>query len=103
MVVSCDQRLSMKKILFFFLFACTFRIVAAAQSLPSLIPYLDGHEWGYADTNGHVVIKPQWRYAGFFKNGRADVYKEDSHCLIDMHGAYIIPPTGIGTANCTPR
>lgn len=62
------------------------------QALPTLIPCLDGKKWGYADSNGVMVIKAQWRHVGFFKNGRAEVYTEDSHCVIDTNGEYIIPP-----------
>jgi hypothetical protein len=82
----------MKQALLFFLAVFGWNLVAPGQPLPTLIPYLDGHKWGYADSNGRVVIKPQWRDAGLFQNGRASVSTEDSHGIIDTSGVYIIPP-----------
>lgn len=83
---------SMKKSFLSFLFSWAMIAVASGQSLPTLIPYLDGHKWGYADTNGNIIITPQWRHVNFFKDGRAHVYTKNSHCIIDTNGAYIIPP-----------
>lgn len=68
---------------------------------PALIPYLDSDKWGYADTNGNVVINPQWNAAQFFKGDKATVFlrtekegrNEFTNCLIDRRGNYIIPPS----------
>lgn len=70
---------------------------SGAQQLPSLIPYVDGGKWGYADSNGKVMIKPTWSEVDFFCNGRAKVYfnfrnGDSYYCLIDVKGNYIIPP-----------
>lgn len=74
----------------------------SAQALPKLIPYRDGDKWGYADTNGNVIIAPQWERAELFvTSGKAKVaiYKTlpsgelfSAWCLIDTLGRYIIPP-----------
>lgn len=72
-----------------------------AQPLPPLIPYTDGKLWGYADTNGHVVIVPQWPGVALFRGNTAVVMSGDSadnprnstYALIDKKGAYIIPPS----------
>ena len=74
----------------------------AAQPLPDNIPYQKGQLWGFADSTGHVTIKPQWYGVKFFSNsGRAVVYpgldsygqKDESwKAVIDTSGNYIIPP-----------
>lgn len=71
---------------------------AVAQALPDLVPYTDGKLWGYADTNGKVVIEPKWFSADLFSNGKAVVSFKDSgttkpyFCIINEQGSYIIPP-----------
>ncbi len=60
--------------------------------MPDLIPFLDGEKWGYADTNGNVVIAPKWQYVQFFNGERAIVYSDDRRCVINKAGKYIIPP-----------
>lgn len=70
---------------------------SSAQSLPELIPYFSDGLYGYADTNGNVVITPKWKHAYFFEDGVAIVrkLKEDGRLingLIDKHGNYIIAP-----------
>ncbi len=68
------------------------RIAAQSQSLPELIPLPDGNLWGYADTSGHVKIKPQWRMAEPFRNGRALVYTTSGRGYINKKGEYLIAP-----------
>lgn len=69
---------------------------ASAQDKTLLIPYLDGHKWGYCNKEGKVILAPQWDVAGDFGNGKARVElnsdKEKIVCLIDQQGRYIIPP-----------
>jgi len=72
-------------------------LACTARPLPSLIPYCDGPKWGYADTNGKIVIAPQWDGANFFSGNRAIVFISKGNgsrtqCLIDRTGTYIIPP-----------
>ncbi len=76
-----------------FLFAAT---AINGQSMPLLVPYLNGEKWGFADSNGRVKIKPQWDVVECFANGRAKVF-DYSHtrrrvCIIDTAGHYIVPP-----------
>lgn len=55
-------------------------------ALPALIPYRQGKLWGYADSTGVVKIKPQFTYAGFFKNGLASVNNGELSTVIDASG-----------------
>ena len=70
-----------------------------AQSLPELIPYEYKGKYGYADTNGRMIISPQWEYAGLFAGDKAIVRQTDTvtraaiYCIIDSKGNYIIPPS----------
>jgi hypothetical protein len=72
-----------------------------AQPLPQLIPYTNGKLWGFADTNGHVVITPQWANVDLFKGDKAIVTvkfnetnpSQDVYALINTDGSYIIPPS----------
>jgi len=85
-----------------FLFICCFGLASLlrAQSLPDLIPYQDSTLWGYADTNGNVVIRPQWLAVSFFTGNRAkvrsDTFSRSSpqhYSIIDKQGNYILPPS----------
>lgn len=74
---------------------------ANAQPLPALIPYNSGDKWGYVDTNGNIIIAPQWDKANFFIGDKAMVGIQDRsgrsnniiYCLIDKKGNYVIPPS----------
>lgn len=76
-----------------------FPLALWAQSLPELIPYEYEGKYGYADTNGRMIISPQWDYAGLFAGGKAIVKQTDTvtraaiYCIIDSKGNYIIPPS----------
>lgn len=65
--------------------------------LPKLIPHRQGDLFGYSDTNGNIIIKPQWKHAGFFTDGKAKViavYENyDVYALIDTTGHYLIEPS----------
>jgi len=85
-----------------FLFICCFGVASLlrAQSLPDLIPYQDSTLWGYADTNGNVVVRPQWLAVSFFNGNRAkvrsDTFSKGSpqhYSIIDKQGNYILPPS----------
>ena len=84
-----------------FLFFCCLGVASLlrAQSLPDLIPYQDSTLWGYADTNGNVVIRPQWLAVSFYTGNRAkvrsDTFSKGSpqyYSIIDKQGNYILPP-----------
>ena len=76
-----------------------FPLALSAQSLPKLIPYEYEGKYGYADTNGRMIISPQWDYAGLFAGDKAIVRQTDTvtraaiYCIIDSKGNYIIPPS----------
>ncbi len=83
------------------LFICCFGLASLlrAQSLPDLIPYQDSTLWGFADTNGNVVIRPQWLAVSFYTGNRAkirsDTFSKGSpqyYSIIDKQGNYILPP-----------
>lgn len=82
---------------------------AKAQPLPALIPYNSGDKWGYADTNGNIIIAPQWDNANFFIGDKAMVGIQDRsgksnniiYCLINRKGEYIIPPSRHWTGEYT--
>ncbi len=86
---------------------CSFTV--NGQSLPALIPYNSGDKWGYADTNGNIIIAPQWDKANFFIGDKAMVGIQDRsgrsnniiYCLIDRKGDYIIPPSRHWTGEYT--
>jgi hypothetical protein len=77
----------------------------AAQTLPDLIPYNDNNKWGYADTNGKVVIPARWQQVFFFDGDRAIVSLNDAsngnatYCTINRTGNYIITPSRNWTIN----
>ena len=87
-----------------FLRICLFLLLlpfaSKGQSLPALIPITNGEKWGYADSNGKVVIPVQWEEAHFFIAGKARVMvkkeprntSENRYALINQKGEYIIPP-----------
>jgi serine/threonine protein kinase len=59
-----------------------------------LFPMKVGDEWGYADREGKIIIKPQYKYAGIFRDGLALVAtgKERlNYGYIDESGNYVIP------------
>ena len=77
-------------------FAFTFFLLsgfgAAAQGLPTYIPYKYMDKWGYCDSNKKILLLPKWASADFFESGKAKVTGIDkSICLIDTLGNYIIP------------
>ncbi|MBL7711027.1 MAG: WG repeat-containing protein [Chitinophagaceae bacterium] len=82
---------AMKKTICLLLF-CACLSQAEGQTLPALVPYRQGKLWGYSDAAGNIRIRPQWRNVDFFHKGRAIVYTENTTCIIDTGGAYIIPP-----------
>lgn len=77
------------------LFTIAMMLVSHTIWAQQYIPFIRGNKWGYADTNGKVVIAPQWGRTFPFSNGRAKVWYTDEDrttCLIDTAGNYLIPP-----------
>ncbi len=52
--------------------------------------FLDSLKYGYLDTHGKIIIKPQFESAADFVNGMAVVGKEDALGIIDSKGNLII-------------
>jgi hypothetical protein len=53
-----------------------------------------GTKWGYIDSKGDWVIRPQYEYAADFQdNGYAVVQIKGLSGIIDASGKYVVPPT----------
>lgn len=60
---------------------------------PAVIKTINADNWGFIDSSGKFIIKPQYDYAmDFQNNGLAVVEKDNLQGLIDISGKYIIPP-----------
>lgn len=58
----------------------------------SLIPVMNGDQWGYINKKGNYVINPQFSDATWFNNGLALVANEEGeYGFIDKKGNYKIP------------
>lgn len=60
-----------------------------------LFPYLYNNQYGYADASGKVVIKEQFKNAGFFSENKAFAEKDGKWHVIDTSGniLYTLPDT----------
>lgn len=56
-----------------------------------LIPYRENDRWGYADTNGVVIVEPRYDKVNFFFSGYAQVAKGTLKGVINAKGQEIIP------------
>jgi len=52
-----------------------------------------GRKWGFIDTTGQTVIKPQFNSAGEFRGGLASVTTDNGKGYIDKTGRYVWPPS----------
>ncbi len=91
---------ALMRICYMLLCSMLFHFYTVAQQLPDLIPYNNNNHWGYADTNGNVIIPAQWSQASFFIGDRARVgigesqnYSYSCIATINKAGNYIIPPS----------
>jgi hypothetical protein len=80
-----------KKGVLSFIFIFHFTSFSFCQSV--LIPFREGHLWGYADTNGVIQIKPAFDKVGFFNYTKniAEVFKDTKISLIDPGGKALFP------------
>jgi hypothetical protein len=74
-------------------------ITSAQSSTAFIIPYRDGARWGFCDTLGRVLIKPQFDSASFFIMPTGDkdatvgtIYVKNKMGLIGPSGKIIVPP-----------
>jgi hypothetical protein len=83
------QNLAIKASLLLFLFsACAY-----AQENNSPRPIQQNGKWGYIDSTGKIVIKPQFVWAEEFSEGLAAIENEDGkHGYIDERGQVVIQP-----------
>jgi hypothetical protein len=60
---------------------------------PAQVKGLEGRNWGYINSEGELVIRPQYDYAaGFQANGLAIVSSGNYSGVIDSTGKYVIEP-----------
>jgi hypothetical protein len=70
-----------------------FASITSGQQSPSLRPIQQNGRWGYIDTAGKVVIKPQFYWAEEFSEGLAAFESDDGHYgYIDETGKVVIEP-----------
>jgi hypothetical protein len=69
---------------------CSF--TAFAQPYQKLFPVLDDNKWGYIDSTGKTIIKPQFISAGSFSEGLAPVRLNGTYGYIDVNGTFVIKP-----------
>ncbi len=62
-------------------------------TVDGIIAFKDGDLWGYVNTEGKVVIKPEFDEAKSFSNGLAAVCKDGKWGFIDPNGAVVIEYT----------
>src|SRR5689334_733438 len=90
------QRTSLKTLTVSLVFICTCIFTVDAQSTkssPRLRPIQQNGKWGYIDSSGKIVIKPQFVWAEEFSEGLAAFENDDGkHGYIDESGAVVIEP-----------
>lgn len=57
-----------------------------------MIPYRKGALWGYAGTEGNLLVVPQFEEAGFLISGRARVRIKGKYGFLNASGNYAINP-----------
>lgn len=57
-----------------------------------LIPVMMEDKWGYIDTKGKVIIKPEFEFAYHFSDGLAKVGNGNAYGFINKKGEYVIQP-----------
>jgi hypothetical protein len=62
------------------------------QSEQTLLPVQIDHKWGYIERHETVVIRPQFKRAGPFRDGWAQVEVDDKWGIIDQQGHFVIEP-----------
>ncbi|MFB0925218.1 MAG: WG repeat-containing protein, partial [Vicingaceae bacterium] len=71
-----------------FIFSFTLLFVSTIFS-QQIVPYRKKNKWGYANSKGEVVIKPQYRVAYPFTANITAVKKDDKYGFIDKSGSPI--------------
>jgi len=60
---------------------------------------IDG-EWGFIDTQGNIVIEPQWSSVRFFREGLVQVSRNDAERYINTQGDTVVWPEWDGMDYC---
>ena len=82
----------MKSIFLIALLLCFTGLSIAQMSNTVYVPYNLNHRWGFADTNGVILIKPEFDSVGMFDRGYANAYKDEKVGMINTKGKWIVPP-----------
>lgn len=64
------------------------------------IPFLEDSLWGYKDTNGVVIVPPQYLSATPFNRGLSIVRTKSGFGLLDKSGKHIMEPTFANIEDC---
>ena len=78
---------------FLFILVCYTNLSIAQANNTVYVPYNLNHKWGFADTNGLILIKPLFDSVGLFDKGYANAYKNDKVGMINTKGRWVVPPT----------
>jgi hypothetical protein len=62
------------------------------KKVKHLFPVVEKDKWGYIDTKGNVVVKPQFEQADDFAEGLAAVKLNGKYGIIDKKGNFVISP-----------
>ncbi len=68
-----------------------------------LIPYRNGGKWGFADTSGKIIVKPEYSEVNAFCFGMARVKKGDKYGYVDAKGKLVIPVKYSYASDCLPN
>lgn len=72
---------------------CSIVVSQSNQRAPQLRPIQQEGKWGYIDSTGKVVVKPQFAWAEEFSEGLAAFENEDGkHGYVDETGKIVIEP-----------
>lgn len=81
------------KLLFTILLLSSQLIAQSTQAQKKyLFPIVENGLWGYIDTAGKVIIKPQYFAAGQFSEGLAPVRSKGTYGFINHKAEFVIPP-----------
>ncbi|MBC7861405.1 MAG: WG repeat-containing protein [Bacteroidia bacterium] len=56
-----------------------------------LFPYCKAGVWGFADSSGKLIVKPEYQFAGAFFDGMALVKKDNFYGYVNEKGKVVIP------------
>ncbi|MEQ1922171.1 MAG: WG repeat-containing protein [Pyrinomonadaceae bacterium] len=73
-------------------FTLVLSVYAQPHNSEKLLPFTEHKKWGFINTNGDVVIKPQFDYVRDFSDGLSAVRIDRKWGYIDATGKWIVEP-----------